>query len=141
MILDASFGIIPLKRCDGEWQVLIINHRRGSHWGFPKGHSEPGEKPMETASRELIEETGLSVIRFISETPFVEHYVFFARGHCVQKSVTYFVAEVAGELQLQAEEIEMAKWVPLNEVEKHLTFKEAQSLCKRTRALVNASFG
>ena len=41
-------------------QVLLIQQTEG-HWGFPKGHVEEGETELETAIREVKEETNLDV--------------------------------------------------------------------------------
>ncbi len=48
---DASFGIVPVHERDGVRRFLLIQHL-GGHWGFPKGHPEKGESPVETARRE-----------------------------------------------------------------------------------------
>lgn len=40
-----------------EDRVLLVRSRKG--WSFPKGHMEPGETPIETARREVFEETGI----------------------------------------------------------------------------------
>jgi bis(5'-nucleosidyl)-tetraphosphatase len=128
---EQSFGIIPLKKEDGIWKVLIILHRKGNHWGFPKGHSNPGETPMESAARELKEETGLEVDHFLLEIPFVEKYQFRKKDQLVNKTVLFFPALVAGDIQLQAEEIREAKWVNLADASDLLSFKEAQHICEQ----------
>lgn len=38
-------------------RVLMVRTRKG--WSFPKGHMEPGETPVQTARREVWEETGI----------------------------------------------------------------------------------
>lgn len=46
---------------DGEGRVLLrepLNHFDGYAWTFPKGHPDPGELPVQTARREVLEETG-----------------------------------------------------------------------------------
>lgn len=130
------FGIIPLKMTDGHWQVLLIKHIRGNYWAFPKGHGEPGEDSHQSASRELEEETGLSIKKYLSDEAILEHYNFVSRGVQIHKTVTYFIAEVEGELSLQKEEIMDAKWTLLSQVEAEITFPEGKKLCRRVLQLI-----
>lgn len=133
----SCYGIIPLKRVDGEWQVLLIKHKKGNYWAFPKGHGEAGENSHQSASRELHEETGLGIVRYLSDQEVTEHYNFVVRGEQIHKTVTYYVAEVSGSLQLQKEEILDAKWVPLVAAEHEISFKEGKNLCRRALQLIN----
>lgn len=132
------YGIIPLKFEDGQWQVLLIKHIKGNYWAFPKGHGEPGETPHQGAVRELFEETGLAVHRYLSEEPVLERYNFVSRGEQIHKTVTYFIAEVTGVLALQKEEILDAKWVLLTDAENHITFKEGKNICRRAVRLTQS---
>ncbi len=131
MVYEASYGIIPLIKKDGQWQVLLIQHDAADHWAFPKGHAEANEEPRQTAARELFEETGLKVSNYLSTLPFIEKYQFFSRGQKIEKTVTYFVAEVTGELNLQAEEIRDSKWVPLATAADYVTFPAAKTICNQ----------
>jgi 8-oxo-dGTP pyrophosphatase MutT (NUDIX family) len=128
-IEESSFGVIPLKKADHGWDVLLILHKGGRHWAFPKGRSDPGETPLESAIRELKEETGLEIEELLQKEPFTEQYKFRHKGNLIVKTVQYFPAFVHGEVRLQPEEIQDAKWVPLKEAGKHLTFREAKEMC------------
>jgi bis(5'-nucleosidyl)-tetraphosphatase len=136
--LDESFGIVPVSQVEGEWKFLLILHKGGHHWGFPKGHGDPGETAQESAQRELKEETGLDVVRFLQENPFVEKYQFNMRGELIHKQVSYFPAIVKGELQLQAEEVRDAKWLPFQEALNQLSFEEARQICRQVMQLVKS---
>lgn len=136
MLDERSFGIVPLIKKNGEWQVLLIQHGAG-HWGFPKGHANENESSLMSAQRELQEETGLHIVHLFSEIGLEESYHFTRRGRPIKKSVTYFVAEVDGNLQLQVEEIKAAKWVPLTQADLHLTFPSAKSICARASQLIS----
>ena len=48
---EQVYGIIPLRKHKGHWQVLLVLHIKGNYWGFPKGHHDPGETPKETADQ------------------------------------------------------------------------------------------
>lgn len=130
---EESFGIIPLRRNGDHWQVLLILHHGGRHWAFPKGHGNPGETALESAKRELNEETGLEVEKLLQETPLTEKYQFYRKHEIVVKTVRYFPALVFGNLRLQAEEIKAAKWVLLKEATDHLTFQESKQMCKKVQ--------
>lgn len=132
---EVSYGIVPLIRKGGVWNVLLVKHHSGDHWGFPKGHPIGGEDPKETAIRELLEETGLKVLRFLVDDDITEKYSFVRKGVSVSKSVTYYIAEVSGDIFLQFEELCGGKWVPLFEAESHITFPESRHVCQRVLAI------
>lgn len=126
-----SFGVIPfIKDSLGLYQVLLILHSKGNHWGFPKGKASAGETPLESATRELREETGLTIETILSEVPITEQYQFRHRGERFLKIVHYFPALVKGDLKLQVEEVRDAKWLPLREAELQLSFREARQILK-----------
>jgi bis(5'-nucleosidyl)-tetraphosphatase len=125
---EESFGIVPLSKHRGEWEVFLIQHRGGRYWGFPKGHSELNETPLQAASRELKEETGLDCIRILSDEPLQEQYWFQIEGKRVFKKVTYFVAEVGGTVHLQKSEINDGIWVPLSLAIDKVTHSEGKAM-------------
>lgn len=133
MIRENSFGVIPLKYTKSHgWEMLLIQHHAG-HWAFPKGHADGNETPQEAASRELSEETGLSIKRFLSETPLEEHYFFTFQGQKISKTVQYFIAEVTGRVKIQEAEIKDSHWFPLEKVMEHITFPEGKRLCHQVQ--------
>jgi 8-oxo-dGTP pyrophosphatase MutT (NUDIX family) len=111
-------------------------HSKGVHWGFPKGRASPNETPLESATRELKEETGLDIAELLSSNPIVERYQFRHRGEKVIKVVHYFPALVTGELKLQVEEVRDAKWYTFRQALDQLTFKEARYILKECMGLL-----
>lgn len=128
MIKVESFGIVPFVNEKGTWKVLLILHREGNHWGFPKGKANPKETPLQAATRELKEETGLEVTGVLREKPLTEQYQFRRKKDFIVKTVQYFPAYVKGELKIQPEEIREAKWVTIPEAMQQLTFAEARNI-------------
>lgn len=133
---ELSFGVIPLRRGPAGWEVLLLRHKNGHHWAFPKGHHEAGETPLQTAQRELAEETGLQVQKWLHEELLWESYNFHRKEHLVHKKVGYLLATVEGVLQLQESEISEAMWVALDCARAQVTHKEMRRLCQQAIALV-----
>jgi 8-oxo-dGTP pyrophosphatase MutT (NUDIX family) len=129
MAQEFSYGIVPLREDGGHVEVLLILHRGARYWTFPKGHKNPGETDLETASRELKEETGLEVERYLSSVPYIEKYTFYKFQDKVHKTVAYYPAFVHGSLQLQVEEVLEARWLSLEKALSLLTFPEAREIC------------
>ncbi len=44
--------------------VLVVN-QRGTSWSLPKGHIDPGEEALAAAKREIMEESGVTNLKFI----------------------------------------------------------------------------
>ena len=138
MIKDASYGIIPLCKVNQEWKVLLIYHKNGNHWGFPKGHKQGMETDFAAACRELKEETGMQVHTCLQDTPFVETFQFRRMGDWIEKTVSYYPAIVVGEVVIQIEEIREAGWFSFDDALKRLSFEEAKSICRKVRLLVSS---
>ena len=56
---------MKFEKCCGciilnEGKLLLVKHNVG-HWGFPKGHMEKDEIEIQTAIREVKEETNVDV--------------------------------------------------------------------------------
>jgi 8-oxo-dGTP diphosphatase len=71
---------------DGEGHVLLAKHTYGKlNWELPGGGSEPDESVLETALREVREETGLDVVAerltgiYFEPVDDMHHFVFLCR--------------------------------------------------------------
>ena len=66
---EKSCGVIVFTRTESGVRYVLAQSRAG-HYGFPKGHMEPGETEEETALREVFEEVRLrpSLIEGFRET-------------------------------------------------------------------------
>ena len=107
--------------------ILLIRHRKGGHWSFPKGHVEAGESERQTALREVREETGLR-IKLVSG---FRHSVEYAPKPGVQKQVVYFLGyEIGGLLRPQEEEISELKWASIAEAAGLVTFANDKRLIR-----------
>lgn len=65
-----SAGVVVVRRSAGGWRYLLL--RVYGYWDFPKGEVEAEEDPLETARREVGEETGLDDLRFAWGREFYE---------------------------------------------------------------------
>jgi len=134
---DECFGIVPIFTNETDSLFLLIQHQAG-HWGFPKGHANPGESALETAKRELEEETGIRDCEVLEEPSFVEHYSFVKEGEPIEKTVTYFLAFVNSmEVQLQAEEIQNSAWICFEEAVKLITFDANRQVLREVKAYLD----
>ncbi|PSB07945.1 NUDIX hydrolase [filamentous cyanobacterium CCP2] len=130
---DEAFGIVPIHRQEDGDRFLLIQHLAG-HWGFPKGHAEPGELAKVAAQREFEEETGIREYHVL-EQKFVEQYAFQRAGTPFEKTVTYFPAFVQSDaVMCQADEIQAYAWLPYDAALEKITFEPSKQLLKDVKA-------
>ncbi len=116
MIFEKSCGAIVLRDgvgADGKKckYVLMIKQSSRSNFSFPKGHVESGETEVETAEREVFEETS---VKIKIKDNFRSH-VYYNPRPGVKKEVVYFVAETdVSETKPQEGEINDVKWVDVD---------------------------
>ena len=119
---DEAFGIIPILQQNDIHQFLLIQHHAG-HWGFPKGHADPGETALEAACREFVEETGIADYTVLEDVTFTEQYFFTRDKQKFLKTVVYYPALVQSpEVRFQLEEIQDSRWVTYDEAIVLMTF-------------------
>jgi 8-oxo-dGTP pyrophosphatase MutT (NUDIX family) len=94
-IIDKSYGIIPVFATKPR-QYLLIYQAKG-YWSFPKGHKELSESDLQTARRELFEETGIENVRLINNKRFSCTYKFFYEKMAISKTVTYLLGYVKSQ--------------------------------------------
>ncbi|MDL2225526.1 NUDIX domain-containing protein [Eubacteriales bacterium OttesenSCG-928-M02] len=126
---EKSCGAVIVK---GE-KVLLIRHIAG-HWGFPKGHMEPGETERETALREIGEETGLTVT--LAEG--FRYVVNYSPAKDVEKEVVYFFATPTGGAEkMQESELQEMAWFSFSEAEEILTFLNDKNILAAALAFLD----
>ena len=117
-LYESSCGAVVYRDIKGEVRYLLIKNRRSAHWGFPKGHIEPGETKQQTAVREVLEETGIHV-KLIDGFESISKYKIQNR---IEKVVSIFVGTTTDTSTcIQPEEIEDYIW---------LTYDRAMSILK-----------
>ena len=129
-INERSFGVIPLQIRRKTPYIFIIQHYSGA-WMFPKGHAEEGETEQQTAERELAEETGLSIERWLDHAPFIEHYSFWRGASKIYKEARYFPALVKGQIRLQQEEVKGGRWEIAANTPVCVTFAEMKHIAEQ----------
>ena len=113
---EKSCGAVIFK----DDSVLLIQNKKSKHWSFPKGHQEIGETDLETAYREVKEETNLQ----INIDPEVFMIINYSPAKNVSKDVKYYKAKyLSGKLIPQETEIENIGWFKINEAIEKITFQ------------------
>jgi 8-oxo-dGTP pyrophosphatase MutT (NUDIX family) len=138
---DTSYGVIPIRRVDGVWQVFLIlqfSHiGKNSYWALPKGHPEVGESPQETALRELKEETGLTVQKLFNEPTFDLKYSFQYEGQLIDKTVTFLVGVVnEEEPTLDPSAVKEAGWYTLGGAAERLDYGDTKAMFEQARSYI-----
>ena len=136
MTYEKSCGALVYRRFHGNTELLLIKHANGGHWSFPKGHVEEGETEIETALREIKEETDVDVII----DPTFREVVTYSPKKDTQKDVIYFIARATTfDYTPQEEEVSQVKWVEINRAQSFLTYDNDKQLVNKAKAVIKES--
>ena len=161
MAREISAGGVVVRRKDGDWWVAVIEPPHDASRGagdsagpttrkptailaLPKGLVDPGEKPLETAIREVREEAGVtaeSVIK-LGDTKYV-YTRSWADNERVFKIVSFYlmryrsgrIDEIAPEMRI---EVARALWIRLEDAPKMLAYKGEKQMAQRALEYVKA---
>jgi 8-oxo-dGTP pyrophosphatase MutT (NUDIX family) len=111
---------------------------------LPKGLVDPGEKPLETALREVYEETGVTAdpVTKLGDSKYVYTRVW-GDGARVFKIVSFYlmryrsgrINDIAPEMRI---EVARARWVPLGDAPALLAYKGEKQIARRALEYVEA---
>ena len=121
-----------------ERQLFLIIKMLNGNWGFPKGHTENQETDIQTAIREVTEETGIKIEildgfkKSIKYIPFPE----------VLKKVIFFIGITKEEkVVIDKGEIEDYMWCSYEEALKMITYKPQRDIMESSLQFIKNYYG
>src|SRR4051812_5447950 len=152
---EFSAGAVVLRRLRGEWHVAAIEPRgRYGEKGekkakrlvaLPKGNIDQGEKPQETALREVHEETGVEAepIAKLGDVKYVYNRAW-SDGAKVFKVVSFYLFRYLGGKigdikEEMRHEVAHALWLPLTDAPKKLSYKGEREMAAKAIEWVKAN--
>ncbi len=141
MLREISAGGVVVRPTPQGWELAVIEPQREPSSGgsdkkrhkqvlaLPKGLVDAGEKPEETAVREVREETGVSATVLVKLTDIKYMYVrSWGDQQRVFKIVSFYllryesgeIGEIAPDMRI---EVKQALWIPLEGAERKLTYR------------------
>ena len=128
MRYEKSCGAVVYTRVGTEIRYLLIANK-GGIYGFPKGHVEGKETEIETALREVCEETNLKIdldpkFRAVDEYP-------LAKKRNTLRQIVYFLGYFENQnIVFQKEELSGAYLVDFKEAERRIQFDSTRKILK-----------
>jgi 8-oxo-dGTP pyrophosphatase MutT (NUDIX family) len=151
MLREFSSGALVLRHMQKQWWVAVIEPGREGEpedrknvAALPKGNIDPGEKPPETALREVQEETGLTatLVAKLGDVKYV--YVRkWAGNEKVFKVVSFFLTKYqSGQIDnvtdAMRHEVRRAYWLPLAEAPSKLSYNGERQMAEKALEYVTA---
>jgi 8-oxo-dGTP diphosphatase len=140
---EFSAGGVLVRRLRGRWVFAAIRPagKEPGVWALPKGLIGRGEKPEQTALREVAEETGAKS-RLVGKLGDVR-YVYTWGGERIFKVVSFYLVRYSrgrlGDLPpATAHEVAEVRWLPLEQGPKLLAYKGEREMAERALASVRS---
>ena len=121
-----------------ERQLFLIIKMLNGNWGFPKGHTENQETDIQTAIREVTEETGIN-IKILDGFKKSIKYIPFPE---VLKKVIFFIGITEEEkVTIDKHEIEDYMWCSYEEALKMITYKPQRDVMESSLQFIKNYYG
>ena len=117
---DEVIVIVPTRRAADGSKVLAL----------PKGHPDGSESAADAALREVREEAGVNA-ELVDKLGDVRYW-YQREGNRVTKIVSFFLFRyTGGQVEDHDHEVEDARWIPLADAARQLTYKGEREMAER----------
>jgi 8-oxo-dGTP pyrophosphatase MutT (NUDIX family) len=132
--VQRSAGGVVFQERDGKMWVALIATRDGTVWGLPKGLLEKGEKPLQTALREVCEEAGLEG-EPVTDLGYIEYwYRDSAADVLYHKFVHYYLfSHLRGDVNEHDWEVDEARWFPIDEAIERASYENEKGVLVKAK--------
>jgi tRNA nucleotidyltransferase (CCA-adding enzyme) len=126
-------------RQDGETTEYLLIKSKGGYIDFPKGRQEENETDLETAKREILEETNYNV-EF--EKTFKSTICFTMPRDGELKRVTFFLCYALnkGTHQIDPDEISEVMWLNYQDAFDAISFDNSKAVLENARDFINTKY-
>lgn len=140
-VSEVSAGGLVISESNPSLIALISHKNRGGglDWVIPKGHVELGENYLQTAVREIREETGIEskILEKIGEIS----YSFKIGPKRIKKTVHhYLLQQIGGSLNACSDptgEVVDAQWFDVSKLEEILAHENERKIAQRALEILN----
>lgn len=134
---EKSCGAVMYTYDEGERKYILITNISG-HIGFPKGHIEDRENEIQTAKREIYEETGIKA-ELIDGFRF--SYNYFINGFIRKKAVYYLSSFKKQDIKMNIREISEYRLLNFSDALELLNFRHDKELLEKADRFIDEMEG
>lgn len=135
-------GAVVWRLASQEPELLLVHRPRYDDWSLPKGKLNPGETAPAAAVREVVEETGLRILRLGPPLP-DQHYTVGGTDGPRAKVVTYWAVRAPAGSDVSTfepnDEVDDVRWCALSKARQQLTYPRDADLLEPFERLPHGS--
>lgn len=138
-----SAGGVAFRWREDTIEIALISVGEKGRWQLPKGLVDRNEAPEEAALREVREEAGIET-ELLQPIDTIEYWYYGRHGGeriRYHKFVHFYLLRyVAGDVEDHDQEVNEARWVPIDQAQRLLAFASEKKVVAQAQSLIKTHF-